>query len=113
MLQADSNVVLPFVDNLPTSLAPVYGVIVLFLCLLVVLFVVSRIFLRQTPKNQLEGAEGIALTVVAANGMVSVTGEIWKARALAGVIPQGERIVVIRRENLILLVEPLISVRGE
>ena len=43
----------------------------------------------------------------AADGVVLLTGEQWKARSLSGELPQGSEAQVVQRDGLCLLVIPL------
>jgi len=52
------------------------------------------------------GAEGIARTEIAPEGMVYVAGEMWTATAESGRIPEGSRIVVVGIDGLRLRVRP-------
>jgi membrane-bound serine protease (ClpP class) len=63
---------------------------------------------RATPTHDLSaliGAVGEAKTEVHAEGTVQVGGELWTARS-AQPIPDGAKVRVVRREGLILDVEP-------
>lgn len=53
------------------------------------------------------GAEGVARTELAPDGMVYVAGEMWTARADADRIAEGERVKVIAVDGLRLKVRPL------
>jgi membrane-bound serine protease (ClpP class) len=66
---------------------------------------VMRAWMRkpQTGEQGLIGEIGVALTDVNAGGKVAVHGEYWNARADRH-IPKGERIRVVRVDNLCLLV---------
>jgi membrane-bound serine protease (ClpP class) len=52
----------------------------------------------------LPGSAGTALTDVGAEGLVQAGGEQWSARAEAGIIRKGERVDVVGREGLRLVV---------
>jgi membrane-bound serine protease (ClpP class) len=54
--------------------------------------------------ESLVGAEGTAVTDIAPSGLVQMTGEQWSARATEGTIRKGERVQVVGREGLYLLV---------
>ena len=58
-----------------------------------------------TGKEGLLGAEGETVAWDGAEGRVRVQGEIWRARAQQP-LQAGERIRVIEREGLVLVVEP-------
>ncbi|RLE38712.1 hypothetical protein DRJ17_03200 [Candidatus Woesearchaeota archaeon] len=57
--------------------------------------------------EKLIGEVGVALKDLRPDGEVRVLGEIWRARSLSGVIKKGEKIRVVKREGLTLLVEKL------
>jgi membrane-bound serine protease (ClpP class) len=58
-----------------------------------------------TGKEGLLGAEGETVVWDGAEGRVRVQGEIWRARAQQP-LQAGERIRVVEREGLVLVVEP-------
>lgn len=64
---------------------------------------------RPGISGVLAGADGIVLEPLAPRGRVRVRGESWKAECVApgDRLDRGERVRVLRREGLILLVEPL------
>lgn len=55
----------------------------------------------------LVGAEGVARTELAPEGMVYVAGEMWSAHADAGRIAEGERVEVVSVDGLRLRVRPV------
>ncbi|MBI3975246.1 MAG: nodulation protein NfeD [Armatimonadetes bacterium] len=55
----------------------------------------------------LVGATGVARTVLDPEGMVYVQGEMWTARAEAGTIGEGARVVVVGLEGLCVRVRPV------
>ena len=57
--------------------------------------------------ESLVGAEGVARTELAPQGMVYVAGEMWTARTDAGRIGEGERVQVVGIDGLRLRVRPL------
>jgi membrane-bound serine protease (ClpP class) len=72
-------------------------------------FVIAKALLaqRRQPTTGVEALVGAAATVRRAlepDGMVLVEGELWRARAEAGTIGVGERVVVMGRDGLMLLV---------
>ncbi len=72
-------------------------------------FVVSKGLLAQRRRpsfgtESLPGATGIAVTEIAPDGQVHSMGEQWSARSVEGPIHAGERIEVVGREGLRLLV---------
>jgi membrane-bound serine protease (ClpP class) len=56
--------------------------------------------------ESLVGAEGVARTDLAPEGMVYVAGEMWTAKTDAGQIPEGQRVEVIGIDGLRLRVRP-------
>jgi membrane-bound serine protease (ClpP class) len=54
--------------------------------------------------ESLVGTEGTAVTDIAPSGLVQMAGEQWSARAQEGGIRRGERVLVVGREGLFLLV---------
>ena len=68
--------------------------------------------LRGRPKagpEALMGGSGRAITDCRPEGMVRVRGEDWRARCEAGVAA-GHRIRVVGRDQLTLLVDPILEV---
>jgi membrane-bound serine protease (ClpP class) len=57
--------------------------------------------------ESLAGSVGTAVSDIDPSGFVQVGGEQWSARAAAGTIRRGERVVVVGREGLSLLVRPV------
>lgn len=60
---------------------------------------------RQTGPDTLVGASGVSSADIAPVGEVRVEGEFWKARAIGPPIDEGEKVVVVGREGLLLLVK--------
>jgi membrane-bound serine protease (ClpP class) len=52
-----------------------------------------------------QGKEGVATTDLLPHGSVKVGGEVWDANAAEGAIHKGERVVVVKRDGLHLLVK--------
>ena len=77
------------------------------LCFLGILLLVYRTYRRQvaTGKEGLVGEEGNAVTDLSPSGKVFVHGEWWDALSEVPVL-QGERVVVIKKEGMLLRVEP-------
>jgi membrane-bound serine protease (ClpP class) len=57
-----------------------------------------------TGASALVGAPGVARTDLAPDGMVFVAGELWRARASDGEIPEGATVVVTQVDGLTLTV---------
>jgi membrane-bound serine protease (ClpP class) len=57
--------------------------------------------------ESLIGGVGTAVTDVAPSGLVQMAGEQWSARASEGAIRKGDRVLVVGREGLFLLVRPV------
>ena len=77
-----------------------------FFTLMVGLLFRSRRRAVVTGAEALLGAEGEAVWWQGAEGRVRVAGEIWRARTAAWPIEAGTRVKVIRRDGLVLVVEP-------
>ncbi len=60
---------------------------------------------RQAGPDTLIGASGVSSADMAPLGEVRVEGEFWKARAIGPPIDEGEEVVVVGREGLLLLVK--------
>ena len=77
------------------------------LCFLGILLLVYRTYRRQvaTGKEGPVGEEGNAVTDLSPSGKVFVHGEWWDALSEVPVL-QGERVVVIKKEGMLLRVEP-------
>ncbi len=58
--------------------------------------------------DRLIGMTGDAVTDISSEGTIHVQGEQWSARSLT-FIPEGSQVRIVRRDGLILIVEPLIS----
>lgn len=54
----------------------------------------------------IEGMEGKALTDISDSGKIKVRGEIWNAQT-SSPIKKGEKVRVLRREGIVLEVEPV------
>jgi membrane protein implicated in regulation of membrane protease activity len=54
----------------------------------------------------IEGMEGKALTDISDTGKIKVRGEIWNAQT-SNLIRKGEKVRVLRREGIVLEVEPV------
>jgi membrane protein implicated in regulation of membrane protease activity len=54
----------------------------------------------------IEGMEGKALTDISDTGKIKVRGEIWNAQT-SSPIKKGEKVRVLRREGIVLEVEPV------
>ena len=65
----------------------------------------TRMLKAKTGAEALIGAEGIAVTDLDPNGEVRVLGEYWRAKTAEKAIRKGERIVVINKEGLVLIVK--------
>jgi membrane-bound serine protease (ClpP class) len=76
-----------------------------FFALMVALLLRSRRRAVVTGAEALVGAEGEAVWWQGTEGRVRVAGEIWRARTVRPLEP-GARIKVIRRDGLVLVVEP-------
>jgi membrane-bound ClpP family serine protease len=60
----------------------------------------------RLDKRELVGAEGVAHTALAPEGVVLVASEQWTAESVAGAIPRGARVRVVGAAGLRLKVEP-------
>jgi len=60
----------------------------------------------------LPGETGVAITALAPGGTVSVRGEAWSGRAIAGTMESGQAIRVTDRRGLTLIVEPVATGTG-
>ena len=65
----------------------------------------TKMLKAKTGAEALIGAEGIAVTDLDPNGEVRVLGEYWRAKTAEKAIKKGERIVVINKEGLVLIVK--------
>ena len=63
----------------------------------------------------LEGAEGVALSDLAPEGIVRVRGEQWTAVSVNGTVPKGTRVQVLRTSGVHLEVwgEDAVATPGE
>jgi membrane-bound serine protease (ClpP class) len=96
------------------SLAPVHvsvGAIVVMTVLVVAffVFVLGKGILAQSRRisfgaEALAGSRGVAVTDIAPEGLVQSSGERWSARSDEGPIRAGERVEIVGREGLCLLV---------
>ena len=66
--------------------------------------------LQQREGDLLVGAQGMALDELDPRGQVWVGHETWTAESVAGPIPKGTPVRVVRRAGLTLLVEPAATV---
>ena len=73
----------------------------------IIVYKVARIQLKKpvTGPEKLIGAEGIAVTDIDPLGEVRVLGEYWRARAKDENIRKGEKVRVVSREGLTLIVQ--------
>jgi membrane-bound serine protease (ClpP class) len=78
-----------------------------FFTLMVGLLLRSRRRAVVTGAEALLGAEGEAVWWQGAEGRVRVAGEIWRARTAAWPPEPGARVKVIRRDGLVLVIEPV------
>jgi membrane-bound serine protease (ClpP class) len=75
-------------------------------------FLVLGALLRSRRRAVVTGAEGLIGSVgevthgAAEGGWVRVRGQEWRARWTAGALAPGQRVTVIARDGLTLLVEP-------
>jgi membrane-bound ClpP family serine protease len=60
----------------------------------------------RLDKRELIGAEGVAHSALAPEGVVLVASEQWTAESVAGAIPRGARVRVVGATGLRLKVEP-------
>jgi membrane-bound serine protease (ClpP class) len=72
-------------------------------------FVLGKGILAQARRisfgaEALTGSGGVAVTDIAPEGLVQSSGERWSARSEAGPIRAGERVEIVGREGLCLLV---------
>jgi len=72
-------------------------------------FVLGKGILAQSRRisfgaEALAGSGGVAVTDIAPEGLVQSAGERWSARAREGPIRAGERVEIVGREGLCLLV---------
>jgi membrane protein implicated in regulation of membrane protease activity len=54
----------------------------------------------------MDGTAGTAVEALAPEGMVSIRGELWRAKTVGGTITARTRVVVTRQEGLLLFVRP-------
>jgi membrane-bound ClpP family serine protease len=81
-----------------------------FLVLMVALYlaVLSRHKKSGTQSLKLIGATGVVDSTLDPEGSVIVDGELWRARVANGrALQKGDRILVIRFEGPLMLVQPL------
>jgi membrane-bound ClpP family serine protease len=67
---------------------------------------------QRRKENGVEGMVGLvgkAINPLNPIGMIKAKGELWKARALDGPIPAGEKVKITGAEGLTLLVKRLIN----
>ena len=62
---------------------------------------------KRKPKTGIEGMigeTGVAITGLYPNGKISIHGEIWKAKCQEGIVEVEEQVIVVRIDNLSLIV---------
>jgi len=87
-------------------LVPTVTVLSLFFVAVISLVVKAQLRKKLTGKEEMEGAEGVAITDISGRGKVLIKGEYWNA-ASDRVIPQGKQIRVKSVEGLTLNVEEI------
>lgn len=87
-------------------LVPTVTVLSLFFIAVISLVVKAQLRKKLTGKEEMEGAEGVAVTDISARGKVLIKGEYWNA-ASDQVISQGKQIRVKSMEGLTLNVEEI------
>jgi membrane-bound serine protease (ClpP class) len=104
---------LPAAPGLPVPpvlhVSPAAIVVMTILLAAFFVFVLGKGILAQARKvafgiEGVLGARGTAVTDIAPSGLVQMAGEQWSARAQEGTIRAGERVEVVGREGLSLLV---------
>jgi membrane-bound serine protease (ClpP class) len=96
----------------PAAAVHVSVVTIMVMTVLVVaffVFVLGKGILAQARRisfgaEALAGSGGVAVTDIAPEGLVQSAGERWSARAQEGSIRAGERVEIVGREGLCLLV---------
>jgi membrane-bound serine protease (ClpP class) len=86
-----------------TVIVPTVSVVSAFFIFALGLVAKARLNKPRTGQEELMGEIGLAVTDIETEGRVSVLGEYWNARA-DGHIAKGERVRVIRVDNLCLVV---------
>ena len=65
----------------------------------------TKMLKAKTGAEALIGAEGVAITDLDPNGEVRVLGEYWRAKTAKKTIKKGEKVVVVGKEGLVLIVK--------
>lgn len=65
----------------------------------------TKMLKAKTGAEALIGAEGVAITDLDPNGEVRVLGEYWRAKTAEKTIKKGEKVVVVGKEGLVLIVK--------
>ena len=101
----------PTIGGVPARLDPLFMIgAVGFLAVSTGLVVAKAIGTVGRPARTampLRGETGVAITALAPGGTVSVRGEAWSGRAIAGTMESGQAIRVTDRRGLTLIVEPV------
>jgi len=90
---------------------PLPVIIVIGLLLGAIIFITHKAIIpalhrkRVTGSEGMVGLEGEVIKPLTPDGMVSVNGEIWKAKSLYGDIPAGEEIEIVGLKRLTLKVK--------
>ncbi len=90
---------------LPLSL--IIGIAILWVGFAVFLYLVGGKVLKKKPIpgfTDMVNTRGIVAHRLSPNGMVKVDGELWIAKSSGEIINKGERIIVIRQNNMELIV---------
>ena len=111
MLAVGGVIAGPTIGGVPARLDPLFMIgAVGFLAVSTGLVVAKAIGTVGRPARTampLRGETGVAITALAPGGTVSVRGEAWSGRAIAGTMESGQAIRVTDRRGLTLIVEPV------
>ncbi len=93
--------------RVPYSVIALFGVpLVLFVILAV--YLIARGMMRRpiTGAESLHGERALVVKDLAPEGLVELQGEIWRARSLQGTVPKDAWVRVVKKEGLLVFVEP-------
>ncbi len=91
--------------HLPLSL--IIGIALLWVGFAVFLYLVGGKVLKKKPIpgfTDMVNTRGTVAHMLAPNGMVKIDGELWIAKSNGETIKKGERIIVIKQNNMELIV---------
>ena len=93
--------------RVPYSVIAVFGVpLVLFV--IIAVYLIARGMMRRpiTGAESLHGERALVVKDLAPEGLVELQGEIWRARSTQGTVPKDAWVRVVKKEGLVVFVEP-------